>query len=78
MSADKSLPQKLSPRKSKVGEEVTEAIKPQIKRVVDEDTISRNPDDFLIVNRDLDYIYFGSDTESETDSDSNSDVFFIV
>ena len=46
--------------------------------MVDEDTISRNPDDFLIVNRDLDYIYFGSDTESETDSDSNSDVFFIV
>ena len=78
MSADKSLPQKLPPRKSKVGEEVKEAIKPQIKRVVDEDTISRNPDDFLIVNRDLDYIYFGSDTESETDSDSNSDVFFIV
>ena len=78
MSADKSLPQKLSPRKSEVGEEVKEAIKPQIKRVVDEDTISRNPDDFLIVNRDLDYIYFGSDTESETDSDSNSDVFFIV
>ena len=78
MSADKPLPQKLSPRKSKVGEEVKEAIKPQIKRVVDEDTISRNPDDFLIVNRDLDYIYFGSDTESETDSDSNSDVFFIV
>ena len=46
--------------------------------MVDEETISRNPDDFLIIDRYLDYIYFGSDTENETDSDSNSDVFFIV
>ena len=38
---------------------------------------STNPYDFLTVDKDLDYIYFGSNTESETDSYSNSGIDFL-
>ena len=36
-----------------------------------EETISINPDDFLNADRDLEYIFFYNDTESETDSNKN-------
>ena len=62
--------------------DVKDVIEPETKRArfstIVEKTISTNPEDFLHADRDLDCIHVGSDTESETDSDSNSDVFFIV
>ena len=42
-----------------------------------EETISTNPDNFVHADRDLECIYFGSNTGSEKDSDSNSDVDFL-
>ena len=78
---DKLPPQKPSTRKTKVGKEVKEAIQPEIKRaklsIIVEEPISRNPDCFLDADRDLEHIYFGSDTESETDTYSDSDVDFL-
>ena len=75
-------PREPSTRKTKVGKDVTEVIEPEIKQArfstIVEETISTNPDDFLHADRDLEYINFGSDTESEKDSDSDSDAFFIV
>ena len=75
-------PRKPSARKREVGKDVKEVIDTEIKRArfstIVEETISTNPDDFLHADRDLEYIYFGSDTKSETDSDGDSDVFFIV
>ena len=72
-------PRKPAARKTKVGREVKEVIEPEIKRArfstIVEETISTKPDDFLDTDRNLEYIYFGSDTESETDSNSYSDVF---
>ena len=66
-------PRKPSARKRKVGKEVKEVIEPEIKRerfsTIVEETISTNPDGFLDADRDLEYICFGSDTESETDGD---------
>ena len=40
-----------------------------------EETISINPDDFLNADRDLGYIHFCNDTESETDSDNDLNFF---
>ena len=75
-------PRKPAARKTKVGREVKEVIEPEIKRArfstIVEETISTKPDDFLDTDRNLEYIYFGSDTESETDSNSYSDVFYTL
>ena len=81
LSVDKLPPQKPSTRKTKVGKEVKEAIQPEIQRakfsIIVEEPISTKPDCFLDADRDLEYIYFGSDTESETDTYSDSDVDFL-
>ena len=65
-------PKKPSARKIKVGKEVKEVIEPEVNRAKFstkvEETISTNSDDFLDADRDLEYIYFGSDTERETDN----------
>ena len=74
-------PRKPSSRKTIVGEEVKEVIESEIKWArfftIVEETITTNPDDFLHADRDLEYIYFGSDSESETDSNSDSNVDFL-
>ena len=66
---------------TKVGKEVKEVIQPEINQAefstIVQETISTSPDDFLDTDRELEYIYFGSDTENETDSDSESDVDFL-
>ena len=71
------LPEEPSARKTKAGKKVKEVIKPEIKRAAVEETTSINPYDFLTADKDLDYIYFGSNTESETDSYSNSGIDFL-
>ena len=77
MSGDKLLPEEPSAKKTKAGKKVKEVIKPEIKRAAVEEMTSTNPYDFLTVDKDLDYIYFGSNTESETDSYSNSGIDFL-
>ena len=66
---------------TKVSKEVKEVIQPEINQAefstIVQETISTSPDDFLDTDRELEYIYFGSDTENETDSDSKSDVDFL-
>ena len=72
---------KPSSRKTIVDEEVKEVAKSEIKRArfftIVEETITTNPDDFLLADSDLEHIYFGSDTESETDSTNDSNVDFL-
>ena len=71
------LPEEPSARKTKADKKVKEVIKPEIKRAAVEETTSINPYDFLTADKDLDYIYFGSNTESETDSYSDSGIDFL-
>ena len=81
MSGDKFPPRKPSVRKTKVGEEVKEVIEPEIKparfSTIIEETISTNPDGLLGADKDLEYICLGSDTESETNSDSDWNIEFL-
>ena len=79
MSVDKFPTWKQSARKTKVGIDGKEVKESEIKwarfSTIVEETISTKPGDFLHADRDLEYIYFCSNTESKTDSESDSDVF---